>query len=88
MSYVYSFQGIYGMATPATGLDPNYQPEYGGDRREGGSTIAAYGTYRRRHLRELGRPASTPELPPWAAAGQIPRPLQGSLPSRQSASSM
>ena len=61
--YVYEYQGMYGVATPPQGLDPNYRGGYRGGRMAGNATEAEYGTYRSIHLPELGPAYPAPELP-------------------------
>lgn len=79
--FEHEFMGIPAFFTRDSGLDPNYRTGYQGLRTQGGSWQADYGRYRFMHADQLGSEGSDYELP-------SPRPAQGSLLSRQSASSM
>ncbi len=79
--FEHEFMGIPAFFTKESGLDPNYRAGYQGLRTEGGSWQADYGRYRFMHADQLGGEGGAYEL-------QSPRPDQGSLLSKQSASSM
>ena len=53
--YVHEFRDISGDALPPRGMDPNYRGRYRGMRMGAEEGQGAYGWYRWRHARELGR---------------------------------